>query len=49
MDKEEKIIDATYIKKRIAEKREKRNKNAIAHLYGIKVKYPRVRKKKKEK
>lgn len=38
--------DPDYVRKRIAEKRQKRNLNAIAHLYGKKVKYPRVRKKK---
>lgn len=43
---EEKQVSPEYIRQRIKEKREKRNRNAIAHLYGEKVKRPRVRKKK---
>lgn len=42
----EKEVTPEYIAARIKEKRKKRNLNAIAHLYGVKVKKPRVRKKK---
>ena len=45
MDKNPEVTEE-YIRKRIKEKRKKRTENAIAHLYGIKVKRPRVRKKK---
>jgi hypothetical protein len=44
-----KDVTPEYVRKRIEEKRAKRARNAIAHIYGEKVKYPRIRKKKKVK
>ena len=49
MDKSNPEVSPEYVRQRIIVKRAKRARNAIAHLYGEKVKRPRVRKKRANK